>query len=145
MPRTLVGAVAKLATLPPDDQPSYLLQRLLWVDCLAAALGGVLVLTLSAWLSRLHTLPQGLLLFLGVVNLLYACYSFSLARRAERPMLLIQLLVFANAAWVVVCVSLAVRFWGVASIFGIAHLLGEAVFVGGLAALEWRQREQLAR
>lgn len=114
------------------------------MDCTAAAVGGVVVLALSGWLSRLHVLPRELLLFTGGVNLLYASYSFTLARRARRPMFLIQLLVYANAAWVVVCLSLAAAFWGKASLFGIAHLVGEAIFVGGLAAVEWSQRSQLA-
>jgi len=30
-----------------------------------------------------------------------------------------------------------------ASAFGLAHLIGEGVFVGGLAALEWGHRERL--
>ena len=121
----------------------YFLRRLLWVDCTAGALVGVAVLSLSGWLSGLHALPRELLLFTGAVNLVYASYSLSLAVRAERPMYLINLLVFANLAWAVVCLSLAVAFSGSATPFGVGHLVGEAVFVGGLAALEWSQRELL--
>ena len=123
---------------------TYFRRRLLWVDCTAAAIAGVLVVTFNGWLSRLHALPQELLQLIGAVNLLYACYSFLLARRPERPMTLIKLLVCANAAWAVVCLSLAASFWEQASLFGIAHLIGEATIVGGLAALEWNQRDQLA-
>lgn len=121
-----------------------LLRKLLWVDCTAGALAGVVMLAFSGWLSRLYALPQGLLLFFGVVNLLYASYSFSLALRTERPMSLIKLLVYANAAWGVVCLGLAAVFAGSATLFGMGHLIGEAVFVGGLAALEWSQRDRLA-
>ncbi|MBT9457119.1 MAG: hypothetical protein IV097_10915 [Burkholderiaceae bacterium] len=117
--------------------------KLLWIDCAAAALAGVAVLSLIGWLSRLHVLPQGLLLFIGAVNLLYACYSFSLAIRARRPSPLIKFLVFANGCWAIVCICLALSLAGTASLFGLAHLLGEALFVGGLAGLEWRWREQL--
>jgi hypothetical protein len=42
-----------------------------------------------------------------------------------------------------VCGLAAVGFAGTASAFGLAHLLGEGLFVGGLAALEWRERERL--
>jgi hypothetical protein len=122
----------------------FIVRRVLWVDCTAAAIAGVTVLALSGWLSRLHLLPQELLLFIGAANLLYGSYSFTLARRVERPIILIKLLVYANAAWVVVCLGLAVTFWDQASPFGLAHLVGEAIFVGGLAAIEWRQRHQLA-
>lgn len=119
------------------------MKNLLWVDCIAAALGGATVLMLSGWLSRLYALPRGFLLVIGTVNMLYACYSFSLASRSRRPRSLINLLVFANLFWTLVCLGLAVSFWGQASLFGIGHLVGEAIFVGGLAGLEWRGREQL--
>ncbi len=122
----------------------FIARKLLWVDCTAAAIAGVAVLALSGWLSRLHVLPPELLLFIGADNLLYGSYSFTLARRAERPMFLIKVLVCANAAWSVVCLGLAATFWGQASLWGIGHLVGEATFVGGLAAMEWSQRYQLA-
>ena len=124
-------------------KPVFIMQKLLWVDCTAGALVGVAVLALAGWLSRLHGLPHEVLLFTGVVNLLYASYSFSLAVRAQRPMSLIKLLVFANLAWVPVCLGLAVYFREQATPFGFAHLVGEALFVGGLAVLEWKQRYQL--
>lgn len=102
------------------------------------------MLALSGWLSRLHALPRDLLLFIGVVNLLYACYSFSLARRATRAMWQIKLLVYANAGWALACLGIIVAFRGTISPFGILHLAGEAAFVGWLAAVEWHQRVQLA-
>ena len=119
------------------------MKNLLWIDCTAAALAGTTVLMFNGWLSRLHALPPRLLLFIGAVNVGYACYSFSLAIRPRRPMPLINLLVFLNLAWTAVCLGLAVTFAGSASLFGVGHLAGEAVFVGGLAGLEWRWREQL--
>ena len=121
----------------------YILRRLLWVDCTAGAIVGVVVIAFSEWLSRLEGLPREVLLFTGVVNMLYACYSFSLAVRVERTMPLIKLLVFANLAWVPVCLGLAMFFREQATPFGFAHLVGEAIFVGGLAVLEWNQRDQL--
>lgn len=119
------------------------MRNLLWVDCIAGALAGAAVLMLSGWLGSLYALPRGLLLFTGAVNVLYACYSFTLATRSQRPRPLILLLVFANLAWAVVCLGLAVAFAGSATLFGVGHLVGEAVFVGGLAGLEWRWRERL--
>jgi hypothetical protein len=58
-------------------------------------------------------------------------------------MLLIHLLVVLNATWAIVCLILAMIFWTTATPFGILHLVGEAVFVGGLAMLEWSRRQQL--
>ena len=119
------------------------MKKLLWVDCIAGALAGATVLMLSGWLSRLYALPRELLLVNAAANVLYASFSFSLARRARRPRSLINLLAFANLAWAVVCLWLAGVFAGSATWFGIGHLAGEAVFVGGLACLEWRWRDQL--
>ncbi len=121
----------------------YVLRRLLWVDCIAGALVGVTVLMLSGWLSRLHMLPRSLLLFIGGINLVYASYSFSLAVRDKRSRYSINLLVFANLTWAVLSLAWAVIFSKSVTLFGIGHLVGESIFVGGLAGLEWSQREQL--
>jgi hypothetical protein len=76
------------------------MKNLPWVDCSTAALAGVAVLLLGEWLSGLHALPRGLLLFTGVANLLYASYSFTLsftlATRSRRRRGLVTLLVAAN-------------------------------------------------
>jgi hypothetical protein len=120
-----------------------MLRNLLWVDCTAAALAGVAMLALGAWLSRWYGLPGELLSFMGAANLLYATFSLSLAVRRRRAMRLIHLLVFANLAWSAVCVGLAVAFSGSATWLGTAHLIGEALFVAGLARLEWSRRERL--
>jgi hypothetical protein len=120
-----------------------LLRNLLWIDSGAALLAGVVVLALSGWLSELYALPRPLLLVMGAVNLAYGTYSGSLARRARRPYRLIVLLVAANATWAVLCGLAAVSLADTASMFGLAHLVGEGLFVGGLAALEWRERERL--
>lgn len=115
------------------------MKNLLWVDCVV----GAAVLALSGWLSRLYGLPRGFLLFIGAGNLLYASYSFVLASSNRRPIASINALVIANLAWALVCVYLAVGVARSPTVFGLAHLLGESVFVAGLASLEWRWREQL--
>lgn len=117
------------------------MRNLLWVDCVAGALVGVAMLAFHEPLAKLYALPRGFVLFLGSVNLLYGSYSFSLAIRARRPRALIHLLVFANATWAIVCVVNAILSARSASPFAIAHFAGEAMFVGALAALEWRWRE----
>lgn len=106
-------------------------------------MAGVTVIALSGWLSRLEGLPQGVFLFTGAVNLLYGSYSFSLAIRAKRPMPLIKLLVAANVAWVPVCLGLLVAFSATATPFAFVHFVGEAAYVGGLAVLEWYNRDLL--
>jgi len=119
------------------------MRRLLWIDCIGAAVAGVTVIAVSGWLSRMEGIPQAVLLFTGAVNLLYGAFSFSLAVRAERPLVLIRLLVAANLTWSLVCLGLLVRFAESATPIAFVHFVGEAVYVGGLGVLEWRNRDLL--
>jgi hypothetical protein len=112
-----------------------IIRSLLWIDCIAGALVGLLVLLFGEWLSRLYLLPPAILYFMALANLLYATYSFSLAKRRTRPRALIILLVGANGAWTFVCLGLATHFFETATFLGIGLLVGEAIFVGGLAGL----------
>ena len=118
-------------------------RNLLWIDCTAAALAGATVLALSRWLSGLYALPLGIVLLMGTVNLLYACYSFALAALIARRKSMITLLVAGNLAWALVCLGLAVAFSGTATMFGVGLLVAEATFVSVLAFFEWRYRDQL--
>jgi hypothetical protein len=113
------------------------------VDCGAGFLAGATMLSLSGWLAPLYALPRALVVGAGLANLAYAGFSYSLARRSRRPRGLVVLLVAANAGWAALCGLAAVRLAGTASAFGLAHMVGEGLFVGGLAALEWNQRERL--
>lgn len=101
------------------------------------------MIVLSPLLSTVYALPRSLLVAMGVANLAYGTYSAVLASRARRPYRHVVLLVAANAAWAVLCALAAIRFWGTASAFGLAHLAGEGLLVGGLAAVEWRVRARL--
>lgn len=121
----------------------FLMRKLLWVDCIAAFIGGMMTLLLHGVLSQMYGLPREMLLLIGVVNLMYSGYSFLLAIRARRPMGWIYLLVIANLCWAVVCWSWAFEFSQVISIYGMCHLVGEGLFVGGLGCLEWRWRQLL--
>ena len=119
------------------------LRHLLWIDSGAGLSAGVAALALSGWLSEVYRLPRPLLVGMGLANLAYGTYSGALARRVRRPRGLLVTLALANAAWAALCVLTAVRLADSASAFGVAHLAGEGLFVGGLAALEWRERERL--
>ena len=120
-------------------------RQLLWVDSAAGVLAGVAVLALSGWLSELYALPRALLVGMGAANVAYGAFSGSLARRSHRPRRLIALLVAANATWAALCGLAAVALSRTASPFGMAHLVAEGMFVGGLAAVEWRARARLVR
>ena len=118
-------------------------RHLLWIDCTAGAVVGIAVLLLHEWLSALFDLPEGLVLFMGIANVVYACGSFSLAIRRQRPLAGIQALALANVAWAGLLMILFVVFAETASPFGLAQFALEALFVGGLGIAEWRNREAL--
>ncbi len=117
--------------------------NLLWIDSLGGLTVGIAMLLLLGWLTPLYKLPRGLILLIGAMNVLYGLYSLSLAVRGRRPKAFILLLIAANAVWALACVRWAAIYVREASILGFAHLSVEALFVGGLAVLEWKWREQL--
>jgi hypothetical protein len=120
-----------------------LAKALLWIDCVGGLTVGVLVLTLSSWLSALYGMPERFVIALGVANLAYGAFSLSLARRAVRPRALLQLLIGANLAWALFCVIASALLASQASAYGLALLLFEGAYVGGLGHLEWRFLDSL--
>lgn len=126
-----------------NDDPMDWRRKLILFDGLAALTAGLIVLPLSRWFSEWYGLPFQFIVSMGLVNFAYACYSLSLAVSKVRPMILVILLAVANAAWSIACFGFAGFFWHTAGALGIAHLLGEGVFVGTLASLEWRWRRFL--
>lgn len=118
-------------------------KNLLWVDCLGALLAGVLMLALSSWLAGFYGLPWDFFIAITVANLAYGAYSLTLALRKSRPLALIVLLAAANVAWGVFCFAAAIHLAATASPFGLAHLVLEGLYVGGLGLLEWSRRHQL--
>lgn len=120
-------------------------EGLLWLDCTAGGAVGLLVLLLHDLLTAWYGLPASVVTTIGVANLAYATFSFSLARRAQRPLPLLLVLIAANAVWAGVCAAAAVYFASSASWLGLGHLVAEGLVVGGLAMLEWQAREQLTK
>ena len=116
------------------------LRNVLWVDCTAALLAGLVVLSLSARLADLYAMPRALVVGMGVANVCYGTFSLSLAVRSLPPSSLIVLLVAANATWAALCAVAALALSGTASGFGLVHLVGEGLFVAALARVEWTRR-----
>ena len=119
--------------------------HLLWIDSGAGLIAGIFVVLFSTWLGELYGLPRSMILFAGAANLVFGCFSGMLARQRRRPPALLVLLVVGNATWALLCGVAAVMLADRLSGYGLAHLLGEGIFVGGLAALEWRARHHLQR
>jgi len=116
---------------------------LLWIDSRAGLSVGFGMLVLSSWLSQWFSLPRDLLLAMAAANLTYGAYSAWLFARPLRPPAAILALVLANGAWGVTCLLSAYHFAPTASMFGMAHLVGEGLIVGTLAVIAWRARHGL--
>ncbi|MBK9164441.1 MAG: hypothetical protein IPM21_11155 [Acidobacteria bacterium] len=121
----------------------FLTKYVLWIDCLGALATGALLFILSGSIAPLYGLPQSCVVGHGIVHLVYGTYSFSLAVRRTRTILLITLLVFANAAWAFLCIIFAAKMVESDPVFAAVHFLIEGIYVGGLAYFEWNQREAL--
>jgi hypothetical protein len=119
------------------------IRNLLWLDCTAAGVAGLLVLAISPWLAPLYELTQSRVVALALVNLLYASFSFTLARNPGLRSAWVYALAAANVAWACLLVFLSTQI--PMSRWGLAHFLGEALFVGGLGLLELRAQKQRAR
>lgn len=120
-----------------------MINRLLWIDCGGGLVVGVVVLALSGWLAPLEGLPRGVLMFTGVMNLVYGLYSLSLARQARRSVMRVKALAIANMAWAPVCILILLLYADTATAWAWVHLVGEGVYVGALGAVEWRCRDRL--
>ncbi|MCO5165818.1 MAG: hypothetical protein M9894_05560 [Planctomycetes bacterium] len=114
----------------------------LCVDAGAGATVGLLLLVLRAWVADLYGLPLALVEVVGAANLAFASGSGTLAVGAARgrapSRAAVAALITANATWAAVCLGLVALTWPSATVFGVAHLALEGLFVGGLAALEAR-------
>lgn len=124
-------------------------RRILWVDGGAGFVVGMLMLVLRDALMRLYDLPLALVTFIAVANLTYASYSLTLAIRASAHKTpsrrAIDVLVAANLMWTVLCIAMVIATFRQASLFGLAHVALEGLFVGALAVTEHRQVRPYAR
>lgn len=117
-------------------------KRLLIFDSVGGLLVGVCVLAFLSPLAALERQSSTVLLITGIANIAYGTYSAQLAIRAVRGARLapteLRILIYANAAWLPVCLALAGSTASHASWLGIAHLVGEGIYVGALAWFERR-------
>lgn len=120
------------------------LDRLLYIDGVAALTAGISLLLLRHFLSDWLGLPVWLLAAQGFVNLVYGSYSLPLARRKQRPVWMVRALSIANMAYAFGCVPLLLwYFYPVCNAWGVAYFLLEIGFIGGLGWLEWRVARHL--
>ena len=118
---------------------------ILRIDGSAGLSAGMVVWLLSDTLVTLYQIPAWLLSANITANLVYGIGASLLASWHHRSLGAVITLSVANQLWAVVCVVTAVAIAPSASLFGVGHFVGEALFVGILGALEWRWRADLSR
>jgi hypothetical protein len=118
-------------------------RQLPWIDGLAGLTVGVLVLTLRPFVVSFYGLSLEVVTFIGLANMGYSVFGIILGALRARKAALLYSLILANFIWGAVCVVMAARLWSTAGIFGLAHIIGEGLFVTGLALLELRHRREI--
>ena len=118
--------------------------KILWVDCLGGLFVGGAVLSICKLLSDWESLPTTIVFFMGVVNLVYGCYSLFVVTRKPRPLLMIKALAIANMFWLIVCLVIAIAFWQQISVLGLLHVVGEGIYVFAIGLTEWKWRVLLS-
>lgn len=118
---------------------SWSLPTLIRTDAIAGITAGlVLYFGREVW-SPISGLSVDWFARLGILGLCYGAFSGSITLlKAYRPVP-VWTLILANVLYALFCLGLALNKSSELSAPGIAHLMAEALFVGGLAFLESRK------
>lgn len=115
---------------------------ILSMDSYGGLIVGVLTLALYSFLTGFYNWSLDFLLFVGVANLVYGCYSGILLWRFRRtgvvPLAGVIILVIFNSIWAGHCLTQIWYQWETWTFFGINHLALEAAYVSFLAFVECR-------
>ncbi len=114
------------------------IKLLLWIDCTAAFLAGLLLFVLHTKFSLFFGLPVALLLTQAVLNFIYGSLSFYLFRQSSPSIRLIAVLVGANLLYATTSLLLAFYFSSQATVYGLIYLFAEFFLISLLAILEWK-------
>jgi len=119
--------------------------NILWIDCLGGLVVGIVVLLLYKLISSWDGLPVVIVIAMGLANVVYGAYSLYVTTRNQRSVLLVNILAIANMAWLFFCVLIVCLHWEQITLFGIAHVIGEGIYVAGLGITEWIWRSELGQ
>ena len=114
-----------------------LLHRALQLDAVASGLLGVLLVAASEGAGRLLDLPAVLLLDVGVVLLVWAGVTGWLGTRARVPRRGAAAVMVLNVLWAVDSVALLLTGWVEPNGLGVAFVVGQALAVLGLTAVQY--------
>ena len=129
------GATARFlyAATPFGGQPR--------IDGFAALLSAIIVFVFKAKIAQFLHLSESLLTILSVISLAYACYSLFIALQQLYSKRLLQLLVFCNSLYAILCLFLAFNFY-TSTFLGAIYLTAESLVVAALAFIEWKVLKQ---
>jgi hypothetical protein len=116
---------------------SPLLQFALLLDAVATAASGFAMLLFAAELESALRLPATLMTYAGIFMLAYALVVAIFGTRTTLPRWAVWAVIVGNTLWAIDCIALAFAGIFAPSALGIAFLLTQAVFVLGLAELQY--------
>ena len=119
--------------------------NILRIDGFGGLIVGMLVLLLHPFLADWYGIPENIVRMMGITNLVYGSYSHFLTKRCECSLKAIVFLVFANLIWTLICFFLWFILGEKMTTLGQIVVLGEGIYVGVLACLEWFWRSSLVR
>ena len=119
------------------------LNKLIWVDGIAALLSAIFVLSLKSILSGFLQISIPVLLLMSIISFAYATYSISLALLKKKPIYRIKLLVKGNIIWAACCIIFIIYLIKTINIFGVIYLVSESLFVTVLAWFEYKQLQNI--
>ncbi|MBM9576501.1 hypothetical protein JWG45_04965 [Leptospira sp. 201903070] len=115
-------------------------KKIALADSVSAFIAGAFTLIFSSFLCEWYRWPLHLILFIGMVNMLYGFYSGFISFRFITGNLvakeIIILLIIANSLWGGYCLTQIFYLQSSSSILGLLHLGFEAIYVLGLAYWE---------
>jgi hypothetical protein len=126
-------------SLTLQSSPSVL-RKVLLLDAITCVAMGLLLIAAAAELARMLGLPEGFLWWAGVALLPCAAlmgFTSRVGAQTKPPGWLVWLVILGNLAWVVASL-LTVAVWFTPTALGAAFVLGQAIAVMALAAMEYR-------
>ena len=119
----------------------FSIKRIFWTDGSTALLSAIVVFIFKSPIAQFLNLSENLLTILSTISLAYACYSLFIAQQKLYSKRLLQLLVFGNSLYAILCLLLAFNFYS-SSVLGAIYLTVESLVVASLAFIEWKVLKQ---
>jgi hypothetical protein len=120
-----------------EDVMSVFLRRALVVDALASGLTGALMLGGASALAPMLGLPTALLQGAGLVLVPYVAFVAIVAARTHISTAAVWAVIACNAVWTVASFALVIDGFVAPTALGIAFVIGQAVAVAALGALQY--------